>query len=289
MRKIISLIAVLATLAVAGIAAAAPGGAEVISQNSCEPSWFGTVCTTVQATTNMTATPSGKFIYATNGTAERVLTFSWGGSYNWSSDIHLVSVQQDGELQTSSERSSSDDLVPFGHLRARLRREPLVPLRERLDPVHRLLVRLHHPVTLVAWASPQHSGEARDSKGDVSVSDERGERLRRGFGRRPSQLGDELDARGGERIGHRLLEEQPAKPAERGPLEPWFALLAVQHDEREGVLERHLGHLAAASSALMRLRRSIARRNRVAGDPCAVTNTCSHREVSRSCTDGGPA
>ena len=107
MRKIISLVAVVGTLAVAGIAAAAPGGAEVVSQNSCEPSWFGTVCTTVHATTNMTATPSGKFIYATNGTAERVLTFSFGGSYTWSSAIHLVSVQQDGELQTSSERSSS--------------------------------------------------------------------------------------------------------------------------------------------------------------------------------------
>jgi len=106
MRKLISLIAVLATLAVAGIAAAAPGGAEVVKQNSCEASWFGTICTTVRATTNMTATPSGKFIYVTNGTAERVLTFSFGGSYTSTSAIHLVSVQKDGEMQTSSERST---------------------------------------------------------------------------------------------------------------------------------------------------------------------------------------
>jgi hypothetical protein len=106
MRRIISLITIIGTLAVAGIAAAAPGGAEVVSQNSCEPSWFGTICTTVHATTNMTATPSGKFVYATNGTAERMLTFSWGGSYTSTSAIHLVTVQQNGETRTSSERSS---------------------------------------------------------------------------------------------------------------------------------------------------------------------------------------
>ena len=114
MRKIIGFIAVLATLAVAGVAAAAPGGAEVVSQNSCEPSWFGTVCTTVHATTNMTATPSGNFVYATNGTAERVLTFSWGGSYTWTSAIHLIAVQKDGETQTSTERSTQTESYRSG-------------------------------------------------------------------------------------------------------------------------------------------------------------------------------
>jgi len=104
MRKAISLIVALAALAVAGIAAAAPGGAEVISQDSCESTWFGTVCTTVHATTNMTATPSGNFVYVTNGTSERRLTFSFGGSFTSTSDIHLVALQKDGETQTTSQR-----------------------------------------------------------------------------------------------------------------------------------------------------------------------------------------
>jgi hypothetical protein len=104
MRKVISLVAALATLAVAGVAAAAPGGAEVISQDSCESTWFGTVCTTVHATTNMTATPSGGFVYVTNGTTERRLTFSFGGSFTSTSAIHLTSLQKNGETQTSSQR-----------------------------------------------------------------------------------------------------------------------------------------------------------------------------------------
>jgi hypothetical protein len=104
MRKLVSLLAVLTTLAVAGVAAAAPGGAEVISEDSCESAWFGTVCTTVHATTNMTATPSGNFVYVTNGTSERRLTFAFGGSFTSTTDIHLVALQKNGETQTSSER-----------------------------------------------------------------------------------------------------------------------------------------------------------------------------------------
>ncbi len=106
MRWIITVIAAVGTLAVAGIAAAAPGGADVISQDSCEPAWFGTVCTSVHATTNMTATPSGNFVYVTNGTAERRLTFSFGGSYTWASDIHLVTLQKNGETQSTSQRTT---------------------------------------------------------------------------------------------------------------------------------------------------------------------------------------
>jgi hypothetical protein len=104
MRKLSALTVVLAALALAGLAAAAPNGAEVITQDSCDISWFGTVCTTVHATTKTTATPSGNLIYATNGTAERRLTFSFGGSYTTKSDIHLVSVEKQGQTQTTSQR-----------------------------------------------------------------------------------------------------------------------------------------------------------------------------------------
>ena len=70
-----------------------------------------------------------------------------------------------------------------------------------------------------------------------SVSDERCERLRRWFRRSSAQFRNELDACGGERVGHRFLEEQPAETPERGPLEPWFALLGVEHDELERLVE----------------------------------------------------
>ena len=80
MRRIIALAAALGTLAAVGSAAAAPGGADVIHEDSCVPAWFGTVCTTIQATTNVAATPSGNVVYVTNGTVERRLTFTFGGS-----------------------------------------------------------------------------------------------------------------------------------------------------------------------------------------------------------------
>jgi hypothetical protein len=104
MRKVISLVAVLAALTVAGVAAAAPGGAEIVSEDSCESAWFGTVCTTVHATTNTTATPSGNLVYVTNGTSERRLTFWFGGSFTSTSDIHLVSLQKNDETATTSQR-----------------------------------------------------------------------------------------------------------------------------------------------------------------------------------------
>lgn len=104
MRKVISFLVVLTALAAAGVATAAPGGAEVISQDSCEQVWFGTVCTTVQATTNISTTPSGNLVYVTNGTSERRLTFAFGGSFTSTSDIHLVSLQKNGETATESHR-----------------------------------------------------------------------------------------------------------------------------------------------------------------------------------------
>ena len=106
MRTLIATTAVIWTLVVAAAAAGAPGGAEVIHQNSCEPAWFGTVCTTIQATTNLTATPSGNVQYVTNGTVERQLTFDFGGSFTTTSDIHLSTLQKKGELHVYSERST---------------------------------------------------------------------------------------------------------------------------------------------------------------------------------------
>jgi hypothetical protein len=104
MRKIIALVAALGTLALAGTALASGGGAEVTSESSCAPFAFGTVCTTVHATTKWTSTPSGNLVYATNGTAERTMTFFFGGSYTTTTDIHLVDVQKQGETHTTSQR-----------------------------------------------------------------------------------------------------------------------------------------------------------------------------------------
>jgi hypothetical protein len=104
MRKLIALVAALGTLALAGTAVAANDGADVVSESSCAPFAFGTVCTTVKATTTWTSTPSGNLVYATNGKAERTMTFVFGGSYTTTTDIHLVTVQKQGETQASSQR-----------------------------------------------------------------------------------------------------------------------------------------------------------------------------------------
>jgi hypothetical protein len=104
LRKVISLLTVLAALAAAGTAAAAPGGADVVSLESCQTTPFATVCTSVRATTNVTTTPSGKVVYVTNGTSERRMTFVFGGSFTSTEAIHLVTLQKDGETHASSHR-----------------------------------------------------------------------------------------------------------------------------------------------------------------------------------------
>jgi len=106
MRTLIAVTVVFWALVLAAAAAGASGGAEVINESSCEPAWFGSVCTTIKATTNVSTTPSGNVNYVTNGTAERRLTFDFGGSYTTTSDIHLVAHQQQGESHVVSERST---------------------------------------------------------------------------------------------------------------------------------------------------------------------------------------
>jgi len=106
MRTLIAVTVVFWALVLAAAAAGARGGAEVINESSCEPAWFGTICTTIKATTNVSATPSGNLNYVTNGTAERQLTFNFGGTYTTVSDIHLVTHQKQGEIHVVSERST---------------------------------------------------------------------------------------------------------------------------------------------------------------------------------------
>ena len=57
----------------------------------------------------------------------------------------------------------------------------------------------------------------------------------------------------------------------RRTLGPWVVLFGVKHDEGQGCSSQMPPISRAASSASIRERRSIARRNRVAGDPWAVT------------------
>ena len=126
---------------------AAPGGAEVIHQDSCEPAWFGTVCTTIQATTNLTATPSGNVHYVTNGTVERQLTFSFGGSFTTTSDIHLSTLQQKGELHVYSERSTRAPPTAPAPMRSTAagRSSPTTPTARRSSPTTRTPARSREP------------------------------------------------------------------------------------------------------------------------------------------------
>ena len=73
------------------------------------------------------------------------------------------------------------------------------------------------------WAVlPTHRFAAAHLESDIPAPAPRSQVLS------PPQGGDELDTRRGERVRHRLLEEQPPEPPESCPLEPRLALLAVR-------------------------------------------------------------
>jgi len=103
MRRLMLLLVAVAALACTTAAAAAPSGADVVRDEGCVSNVFATTCTVTKTTTNTTATPAGNISYATNGTVMRTITFSFGGSYTVSTDVHLHSLQKDGELQTYAE------------------------------------------------------------------------------------------------------------------------------------------------------------------------------------------
>ena len=126
----------------------------MVSQDSCEPSWSGTVCTTVHATTNMDGNAVRQLRPPTEQ-QERVLTFSWGGGYTSTSKIHLAAVQKNGETQTTSERSTETTSYRSGTYALDCVGSLSAHYANGFDTVHGLLVRLHHPVTLVVWASPR--------------------------------------------------------------------------------------------------------------------------------------
>ena len=110
MRKlIIGAATFAAALAIAGTAAAAPSdGAVVVDDAGCTTSFFGTTCTVVKSTTNTTVTPSGKISYVTNGTVERTITFVFGGTYTFTSGLHVHDLRDAGEVQEESDHYSSE-------------------------------------------------------------------------------------------------------------------------------------------------------------------------------------
>jgi hypothetical protein len=103
MRRLMLLLATVGSLAGAGVAAAAPSGAQVVRDEGCTTNVFGTTCVVTKTTTSSTTTPSGNISYSTNGTVQRTITFSFGGSYTVSTDIHLHSLLKDGEIHTYGE------------------------------------------------------------------------------------------------------------------------------------------------------------------------------------------
>lgn len=105
MRRAIVVGTILVAVLLAGsvAAGAANAAAVVVNDAGCVTNFFGTTCTVIKTTTNTTATPSGNVSYVTNGTVERRIEFSFGGSYTTSSNIHVHSLAKQGEIRTSSE------------------------------------------------------------------------------------------------------------------------------------------------------------------------------------------
>jgi hypothetical protein len=117
---LIALAALVASLAMAGTAAADPGkGATVVKDAGCTTSFFGTTCIVVKTVSNTTTTPSGKISYVTNGTVERQITFSFGGTYTFTSSIHVHGLRAADELKEESDHYSEQSEYVSGtyHLR----------------------------------------------------------------------------------------------------------------------------------------------------------------------------
>ena len=105
---LLALAAVVVALAAAGTAAAAgSNGAVVVRDAGCTSNFFGTTCTVVKTVTNTTVTPSGRISYVTNGTVERQITFVFGGTYSFTSSLHMHSLRAGDELQEESDHYSS--------------------------------------------------------------------------------------------------------------------------------------------------------------------------------------
>lgn len=103
-KSLLAVAAVVAALATAGIAAAAPGnGADVVDTTDCYTTPFGKYCTTLKTVTNATTTPSGNVSYVTNGTMEYTIEFVFGGSYSRVSALHSHSLSKAGEVHESSD------------------------------------------------------------------------------------------------------------------------------------------------------------------------------------------
>jgi hypothetical protein len=108
MRTSLLVLAAAAALATAGTAAAASGnGAAVVRDAGCTTSFFGTTCTVLKTVTNETTTPSGKISYVTNGTVERQITFVFGGTYTFTSSLHMHGLRAADEVREESDHYAS--------------------------------------------------------------------------------------------------------------------------------------------------------------------------------------
>jgi hypothetical protein len=113
MRKAIMFGTMLVAVVLAGSVSAgsAKAAAVVVNDAGCVTNFFGTTCTVIKTTTNATTTPSGNVSYVTNGTVERRIEFSFGGSYTSNSTIHVHTLAKQGEIRTSSEHY--DELIDY--------------------------------------------------------------------------------------------------------------------------------------------------------------------------------
>ena len=110
---LVAALTLVASLAVASSASAAPGnGADVVRQNECsnEPG-FGTLCIDAKYVQNLTKTPSGNFSYHANG--ETAFKFTGEGDLQGcnssnSSKLNYHSLFKDGALHELGSRHTGE-------------------------------------------------------------------------------------------------------------------------------------------------------------------------------------
>ena len=112
------------------------------------------------------------------------------------------------------------------------------------------------------------------------VAGERGEGTCGRFPIGSSKVADELDTPCRERERHRLLEKRRPSHLTMARSARGSSCSAYSTTKWSACSSERLPSSRAASSALISERRSIARRNRLAGDPCDSKNVCSHDSAS---------
>jgi hypothetical protein len=113
MKKLLSIAVLITALAVAGVAAAAPGnGATVVNDEYCYTSPTTITCWDLKTVATFPSAPSGNGSYHLNGTSQfTVSVLQTGCTYTTTDEFHVHFISNHGVDHTSSDRGTQTNSV----------------------------------------------------------------------------------------------------------------------------------------------------------------------------------